>query len=163
MWTMLISMAALASVPDLTGTWILDESDETLRARHESAIQSAVDQLPWALRPFARGPLEKIIRSCRELKLRFDSEALHLRCDDLPPFELAPPRPRSTIHGERGEPIEVRWSTTPASATLAFQGEEGGQTTTYLLQDDALQLTTTLQGPRLPEPVSWEARYRRRP
>lgn len=182
MWTILLASAALAaepaatappdasapategaSDPALTGRWVLDEDDAALRARHGAAVQAALDQLPWALRPLARSPLEQIVQSCRALDLELDPDAFRVRCDARPPFDLSPRRARSTIQGERGETVEVRFDTTADGATLAFTGPEGGQQSSYRLQGDRLQVTTRLQGERLPEPVSWTARYRRQP
>lgn len=169
MWTVLfVSVALAAEPPDtsgpvLTGRWVLDEDDGTLRARHDAAVQAALDQLPWAFRPLARGPLQQIVRSCREIDLTLRPDAFRIRCDEHPTFELDPRQPPRTLQGERGEPIDVRFDTTADGATLAFTGPEGGQQSWYRLQDDRLHVTTRLHGERLPEPVSWTARYRRLP
>lgn len=160
MWWILIG-AAVAGEPSLTGTWVLDETDEALRARHEAAVQSALDQLPWALRPLARSPLQQIIGNCRELELGVHTETFRLRCDAHPELRVDPRRSPQPVEGQNGERIEMRIEAAPHAATLAFQGPEGGQRTAYHLDGDRLVVTTRLQGERLPEPVTWTVRYRR--
>lgn len=162
---MLWIAVALASEPEpeIEGAYALAETPESLSATHEAAVQAALRNLPFAFRPFARGPLRRAVQNCDRLDLDLDGHAFKLACDEEPAYihDLAAPETRIT--GDDGKPYQVDLALRSDEAILSFTGEDGGQRNRYALQDDgSLEVTTELFSPRLSAPVSWKVLYKRR-
>ena len=87
---MLILLAALTSLaqPAVSGSWVIDEADEVVQARHTKALDEAMASLPWAFRPIAKPFLKGTVRSCDALTLDLEATSFHAKCDDRPPIDL---------------------------------------------------------------------------
>lgn len=160
---MLIFLISLASAaPSLTGSYALAEDPTTLAATHAAAVDRGAQQLPWAMRGFARPKLASTVGNCGKLDLVFDDEALRVVCDNDPGLRV--PRATSdtdvTIKGRDGEPVKVRLTATEAMVKLSFFASEGGQHTEYTRHTDgSLQVTKEIFSKWLPDPIRWSVRY----
>jgi hypothetical protein len=160
-WILLFAAtAAVAGEPLLSGSFRLAEPPDQVTEKHTGAIERAVSSLPWAFRPFARPRLEGAVNNCAKVELDLASERFRARCDAEPAFEM-PRGAEHAITGDDGKRYDVDLTVTDTQATLQFEGEEGGQRTTYAPQPDgSLLLTKELFSPHLPEPVRWTVLYR---
>lgn len=159
MW--LWAALAGAAEPSIDGTWVLAESAEALASKHEAALTSAMAQLPWAIRPLAKGRLAKPISNCQVVELALNPAVFEARCDARPAF-VRSRAATDPITGEDGKPYTVQLQADAASVQLSFLGEDGGQRTRYVRDGDRLLLTKEIVSSWFTDPVRWTVAYKLR-
>jgi hypothetical protein len=152
---------ALATDPAVTGTYRIDHSAEEMSAVHAEAVQSALNDLPWALREFARRPIRRVIYNCGSLGIQLGPDELTLGCDDKPDKVMQRSEDGRTTLDGYGERVEVQLATTALGMSVQFERSEGTVTTQYIVDGEQLRVRKSLTSYRLKSPVTWEVRYRR--
>lgn len=162
MWLLLLLAPARAGDPALSGRWTLADDPAAVQQAQAGALQRALDGLPFAFRPFARGRLQGAVVNCATVDLALDAERFSASCTG----ERAVTRPRTPPVGEwagdDGQTYEVRLTVDERAAALKFTGPEGGQSIEYRLEPDgSLVVTKEIFSRYLSAPVPWSVRYRR--
>lgn len=152
----------VAGATPLPGSYLLSEPREQLERTHLAALEAGIEQLPWAIRPFARPRLQGAVRNCRRLVLSLSPSTFESSCDQDKPLRLERGRSSQTVTADDGKPYTVTLALEPEEAAVSFSGEEGGQRFFYTLQPDGnLLLRQEIFSPWLSKPIVWTARYRR--
>lgn len=154
-------LTAQASTPDLSGRWVPVQTPAEIERIHQEATEKALDTLNWALRPLARGPLEKSVESCVDLTLALSDEGFEAHCVGKPPFTYDAPFEPRIIDGRDGKKVQVKPEVGPDGLTLVFDGERGGMTTTWTRTPQGLSVSKRIHSSHLPTPIAWRVDYRR--
>lgn len=163
---MIAWFAAVARGADPSGGWVVAEPADAVTAKHDAAIATALAQLPWAFRPFARAPLASAVTNCGHLdidvRLEGGAEAtLAVTCDTDGPH-VFPVGEDVPVTGRDGKPYTGRASHGAAGWSLTFDGEDGGQTVVYTPETDGtLRITKSITSKWLSTPITWTVVYQR--
>lgn len=159
---LLLLAPALAGDPPVSGRWTIAETPAAVEATQAAALQRALDHLPFAFRPFARGRLETAVVNCHTVNVNLDASSFAAHCEG----ERSVTRPRAEPEGEwvdgDGQHYRVELSVDERAAALKFTGDEGGQRIEYRVDPDgSLVVTKEIFSRFLSAPVPWSVRYRR--
>lgn len=149
----------------LSGTWVLAEREDSIRARIDDAIEGLMDQMEGvyaALRFVARPQLRKWAKVCERYELRVDGTNFVWRCNDEGAQERAFGQTSAPIIGEDGNVYDVRVALNDAGVRMSTDGVSGGERALFLPADGSTMLVTkSMYSPHMPDEVSWTMRYRR--
>lgn len=130
----------------------------------EAAIDAAVDDLNFIVRPIARRRLRDATEPIRRVTFEQRPGTIVISTGDAAnPTRTAPdgtPAPWTRTNGETVD-VATRWDGDMLFQT--FDAEDGMRTNAYTLSadGDTLRMAVTIRSPRLPEPVEYTLVYRR--
>mgnify|MGYP007019851625 FL=1 len=151
----------MAAAPVFDGAYILvPEASDTVR----HAIDRAVRQFPFLLRPIARSRLERV----NPVHARFSIEetAAGFRIDFGEGGPVLAPADGSPVPWTRpdGERLLLSVARDGGDLVQTFVAEDGRRENRFRFQDDGtLALYVTIESPRLAAPVTYRLIYRRAP
>lgn len=149
----------------LSGTWVLAEREDSIRARIDQAIEGLMDQMEGvyaALRWVARPQLRKWAKVCERYELRVDGTNFVWRCNDEDAQERAFGRSSAPIIGEDGNIYDVKVALNDSSVRVLTDGVSGGERAVFASSDPSTMLVSkSMYSPHMPDEVAWTMRYRR--
>lgn len=158
---MLAWIALALADPAVGGRYELVETYEVMHARHEAAIRESLRALPWAARPFARGPLQRTVTNCVSFELDLSEDRFWLHCLTEPePYEQARSEPEVDFVDD-GTAVHATLDVDDDGVVLAFDTRMGGLSMVYEPQGQELVQRKVMTSPWMDGAVVWEARYRR--
>jgi hypothetical protein len=157
----LLMTLVLGAEPAVSGTFQIEQTPTQLDAVHGAAVQKTLDNLPWALRGLARGPVSKTVDSCTQLAIDLDASQLTLQCDDKADVIVERPSDNRQTVSPDGESVTVNLTTSDSELGLSMASARGGVATRYVVEGDRLRVIKSLFSDRLPTPTVWEVAYNR--
>ena len=160
---MLLSLISLATAHPLDGVWVLDASQEEVRATLDAATDAATSDFNFVVRPIARQILGRATNLCGQYAITVD-EQFELACDDKKPLVRPASAERVRIQPADGsDPFDTALSVADASVTLELYGEHGERVNVYAAHGDVLTMKAEILSSFLDEPMTWTLAYRRQP
>jgi hypothetical protein len=164
-----LSLPAAAFAGDelthLSGTWVLAEQEDSIRARIDRAIEGAMDQMEGvyaAFRWVARPQLRKFAKVCERYELEVNGDHFTWRCDDDGAQERVIGKGSGPVIGEDGNIYDVKIAATSAGVRMLSEGAAGGERAVFAQADDSnLLVSKAMFSPHMPDEVAWTMRYRR--
>jgi hypothetical protein len=129
----------------------------------DAAIERAIAEMNFVVRPIARGRLAKTNPRYERIALSRNDATVSVQFDARKPIEMpADGRAVSWVR-EDGEKFEVSAQWSAAQLIMHFKAEDGERVNTFVLEPDgsSLKLSVKLSSPRLPAPLTYVLAYRR--
>lgn len=147
--------------PRLNGGFLFQEgqSDSV-----PAAVDRAVSQMNYLLRPLARRRLGKTNRPAQELHFRLGSDNHVIRFDLRAPIQTPAGGQPILWTREDGEQFVVRTTLTDSGLIQRFEAPDGSRTNRYILDPGGLRLRleVTVESSRLPIPLTYTLIYHRK-
>ena len=160
---MLLTLISLASAHPLDGVWVLDASEEEVRATLDAATAAATSDFNFVIRPIARQVLGRATNLCGQYTIAVDQQFV-LACDDKKPLVRPSDNTRVTVQPADGsDPFDTALSVEDTSVQLQLYGEHGERRNVYAVDGDVLTMKAEILSSFLDEPMTWTLAYRRRP
>lgn len=163
----LLALALVAPAPgsaqgaaSLNGTFTYDSgaSDNI-----NSAIDAAVRDMNFALRPIARGRLRKTNQPYKRLTISHNAQQVSVVTDDRRP--IVSPANGTPVDWTREDGEKLKVSTEWENGTLeqTFKAEDGQRVNAYTMSADGRTLTmnVVITSPRLKKPLTYKMIYRK--
>ncbi len=153
--------AQTAESPSLEGTFVYDAGASD---RVEAAINAAITDMNFALRPIARGRLKRTNRPYQKVVIRYTPAQVSIAMDARGPIQTpANGTPVDWTRPEDGEKLKVSTEWENGKIEQTFQAEDGRRVNSYSISPDGrvMSLQVTVTSPRLPKPLTYTLRYRR--
>ncbi len=159
---LLVGTQGVASpAPDLSGatSWVRAQSGAEVEAIKAAAVDKAVKQFSWAIRPFARPQLEGTTGTCSSYRIHHDAD-FHWQCDSHPPNRRTPGTQTPFSDGEAGE-FTLIMSRSGDSWTADYsKGDSGKRVTWTFVNASRLAVTQEVYSPQLTTPMRWTVLFK---
>ncbi len=160
---MLLTLISLAAAHPLDGVWVLDASQEEVRATLDAATDAATSEFNFVIRPIARQVLGRATNLCGQYAIAIDQQFV-LACDDKKPLVRPSDASRITIRPADGsDPFDTSLVVEDASVQLQLYGEHGERRNVYAADGDVLTMQAEIVSSFLDQPMTWTLAYRRQP
>ena len=144
----------------LAGTFVLDEDYATVHRRIERAIEAAIADVSFVLRPFVRSrlrgknPVRKRVRvelAASHVVVVYDDERYQGEEDSWREVQAG------------GEALRMLVERSGRSMIFTFRTEDGEKRTVHTVSKDGVQLSLdiTVTSSRLPTPLAYRVSFRR--
>lgn len=168
MWffALLFALSAQAAPPEalqtgVTGKWVIDEELSVIEPKMAAAVEAAVAQMSFYIRPFARPRLEEGAKWCREYRMALTANVYDLTCDTKKPVVRKLDNSDGPITNDQGEPVEVEVKTTADTVTIIYRGPSGTRRNDFRFQGEKMIVNSSVSSDMLPEPMAWTLTYRK--
>ncbi len=160
------SFLAHAAPPDalqsgVTGQWVIDEDLAVIEPRMSAAVEAAVAQMSFYIRPFARPRLQEGANWCKNYQMSLDAAIYHIKCDAKAPVVRKLDNTEGPITNDQGEPVEVEVKTTADTVTIIYRGPSGTRQNHFKFTGDKMIVNSSVSSDMLPEPMKWTLAYRK--
>jgi hypothetical protein len=163
----LLALALVAPAPgsaqgaaSLNGTFTYDAAASD---NINSAIDAAVRDMNFALRPIARGRLRKTNQPYKRLTISHTAQQVSVVTDDRRP--IVSPANGTPVDWTREDGEKLKVSTEWENGTLeqTFKAEDGQRVNAYTMSADGrtLNMNVTITSPRLKKPLTYKMVYRK--
>ena len=161
-----LSLAAQAGPPEplqqtVTGKWVIDEELSVIEPKMAAAVEAAVAQMSFYIRPFARPRLQEGANWCREYHMSLSHAVYDLKCDAKKPVVRKLDNTDGPITNDQGEPVEVEVKTTADTVTIIYRGPSGTRRNDFKFMGDRMIVNSSVSSDMLPEPMAWTLAYRK--
>lgn len=160
------SLAAAAPTEDaqalMTGMWVATESSEALSATRDAAMEKAIAQMSFYMRPFAYSRLAEAGNTCDTYELALTADTLSWQCDARTKNtrKLDNSSPPGT--NAAGNPVDITMWVNDADIKIRWGDEDGNRTNLMTFSGDTMTLRSAIKSPNLPEDMVWTATYKRK-
>ena len=156
----LLVLCPFLHASELTGTYLLTDSAESLKAQKEAALEKTVA----ALNPLLRYPASLRLSSeppqCDKYQITPTTKGHSVQCDSHHPLILEPgvERMHTTKSGQ-----ELRVETRLETSAIYFKlhGDSGLMSTRMMLSGSTLTVTKSVESPQLPIPLVMTYTYKK--
>lgn len=130
------------------------------RAARDRAVEDAVAELNFLVRPIARSRLTSATPISPTLRIAADDSSLTVASDSR--LYTAPLDGRSArTKGITGDPVELRYRITEGRLVQTLDGDGGGRANTFVLAGERLVMDVRIYSPRLPKDVHYKLTFAR--
>lgn len=145
----------------VTGQWVIDEDVAVIEPRMAAAVEAAVAQMSFYIRPFARPRLLEGANWCKNYQMSLDAAIYHIKCDAKSPVIRKLDNSDGPITNEHGDPLEVEVKTTADTVTIIYRGPSGTRQNIFRFNGDKMVVNASVSSEMLPEPMAWTLAYRK--
>lgn len=133
------------------------------RQEIERAIERAVADLPFFMRPFASDRVREIAIPFERVTFYVRGDRLAFRADGWGPVGSRVGGPFEQIRDPYGTPLELQQSIRNGRLVQVFRGGDGERENVFALSGDGqwLWMSVRISSPRLPADARYRLRYRR--
>jgi len=156
---LLSTLMSQAAPPTAPTTYAAAQPQSKVQAILDGAVESAVSEFSWALRPMVRPKLAPLATACPSYDVHIDGPAFRIQCKGKDPFEWTVGKSDAWTSPD-GRQMTVTLRQEGARFHLDFVGKEGGKTYIYDFAGDGLVVTQKIYADKLPSPMQWTLSYR---
>lgn len=157
--TFLLLGPALAAQAPL-GTWTLDKAPDI-----EAAIETAVKETSFIIRPIARGRLRKTNPAYARVKVERSGESFSVTYDARQPQVMPASGASVKWTREDGDKFDISMRIQGADLVQTYKAEDGQRLNVFHVDPGTgrLSLTVTVSSAKLPKPVVYTLTYKPAP
>lgn len=160
-----LATAGERDLEQLSGTWVLAEGEDSIRARIDQSIDGMLSQMDGvyaAFRWIAGPQLRKYAKVCSRYELKVEGDQFVWRCDDdgrqVRNFDKA----AAPIVGEDGNLYDVSVALMSEGIRMLKEGVSGGERAVFQADDPGtLVVSKAMFSTHMPNEVAWSMTYRR--
>jgi len=151
---LLLGPALAAQAP--LGTWTLEKAPDI-----EAAIETAVKEASFIVRPIARGRLRKTNPAYKRVKVERAGESFSVTYDERAPQVMPASGVPVKWKREDGDVFDISMRPQGADLLQTYKAEDGQRTNVFHVDPATgrLSLTVTVTSTKLPKPVVYTLTY----
>ncbi len=144
-----------------SGTWSFASDADAYQAAAKASVEASIAEINFAFRAIARKKLMDLAPACTEYRFDLTAESFSYTCVGHPPVVAPLDGSGATYEKWDGEVVPLQLRTTKDTVIIDFNGEDGGQLTTFRFTGETVELRREITSQYFSKSVVYDATYRR--